>query len=177
MIKKKATKIVYKNPWMTVREDTVEFQNGHTGIYGVVEKDHFALIIPFDGTHFHLVEQYRYATEKQSIEFPQGKHESDPSINPIDLANAELEEELGLVAKRVEKIGFLFEAPGYSNQGFHVFLATDLIQGENNPDMTETDLIHHKMTVQEFEQAVLCGEITDAPTIAAYGLLKIKKLI
>jgi len=174
MIRQTSTKTVYKNPWMTVREDKVEFPNGHKGIYGVVEKDHFALIIPFDGTHFHLVEQYRYPTGEQSIEFPQGKHEDNPTINPIDLANAELEEEIGLVANEMNEIGFLFEAPGYSNQGFHIFFATDLSEGQKKPDVTETDLVHHKMTIEEFEQAVLSGKITDAPTISAYGLWKIK---
>lgn len=177
MTKQLSTKTVYKNPWMTVREDDVEFSNGHQGIYGVVEKDHFALIIPFDGTHLHLVEQYRYATGKQSIEFPQGKHEDNASISPIDLANAELEEEIGLVSAEIKEIGFFYEAPGYSNQGFHIFFATDLSLGKKNPDVTETDLIHHKMTVSEFEKAVLSGKITDAPTISAYGLLKIKKLL
>lgn len=157
---------------MKVREDKVEFSNGHKGIYGVVEKDHFALIIPFDGTHLHLVEQYRYPTGKQSIEFPQGKHEDTATINPVELANAELEEELGLVADEITEIGFLYEAPGYCNQGFHIFFATGLSQGKKNPDVTETDLKHHKMTIEEFEQAVLSGRITDAPTISAYGLWK-----
>lgn len=177
MIKQLTTKIVYKNPWMKVREDGVEFSNGHQGIYGVVEKDHFALIVPFDGTHFHLVKQFRYPTNNYSVEFPQGKHENNPSINPIDLANAELEEEIGLTALSMRKIGFLYEAPGYSNQGFHLFLATDLKKGENKPDITEADLTHIKMTVDEFEQAVVSGDITDAPTISAYGLLKVKKII
>ncbi len=177
MIKQLATKVVYKNPWMTVREDEVEFANGHTGIYGVVEKDHFALIVPFDGTHFHLVSQFRYATQEQSIEFPQGKHENDPSLDAVALAKAELQEELGLTATQFEKIGFLYEASGYSNQGFYVFLATELSEGQTNFDQTEADLLHLKMTVQEFEQAVIAGQITDAPTLSAYGLLKIKKIV
>lgn len=177
MTKQLSTKTVYTNPWMTVREDAVEFANGHQGIYGVVEKDHFALIIPFDGTHLHLVEQYRYATGKHSLEFPQGTHEDDASLSPIDLANAELEEEIGLVAGEIKEIGFLYEAPGYSNQGFHIFLASNLSEGQKKPDVTETDLVHHMMTMQEFEEAVLSGRITDAPTISAYGVLKIKKVL
>jgi 8-oxo-dGTP pyrophosphatase MutT (NUDIX family) len=177
MIKQLSTKTVYKNPWMTVREDQVEFSNGHQGIYGVVEKDHFALIVPFDGRHFHLVKQYRYSTGVDSIEFPQGKHEDATAMSPIDLANAELEEEIGLRTKKIEEIGFFYEAPGYSNQGFHLFLATDLYEGQAKPDMTESDLVHVTMTVEEFEQAIIKGEITDAPTISAYGLLKVKKVI
>ena len=46
-------RIVYQNPWMKVREDVVEFPNGKRGIYGLVEKDDFSLIIPFDGEKFY----------------------------------------------------------------------------------------------------------------------------
>jgi hypothetical protein len=37
---------VYRNAWMTVREDQVERDDGSTGIYGVVDKPDFALVIP-----------------------------------------------------------------------------------------------------------------------------------
>lgn len=176
MTKQLSSKTVYQNPWMVVREDEVEFPNGHRGIYGVVEKTDFALIIPFDGTHFHLVKQYRYPTEQDSIEFPQGKHESDRQMDPTDLAKAELQEETGLVAKKMEHLGFFHEAPGYSNQGFHIFLATKLTKGETHLDITETGLETLTLTPHEFERAVINGKITDSPTISAYGLWKIKNL-
>ena len=34
---------------MTLREDQIAYQNGDHGIYGVVDKPDFVLIIPFDG--------------------------------------------------------------------------------------------------------------------------------
>jgi ADP-ribose pyrophosphatase len=177
MIKKLSSKIVYENPWMTVREDEVEFGNQHRGIYGVVDKSDFALIIPFDGVHLYLVKQYRYPIKESSLEFPQGKHEDDPNANPLDLARAELLEETGLVANIIKEIGFLHEAPGYSSQGFHIFIATDLIEGNNQPDITEDDLESIKVTIVEFEEMVKTGEILDAPTVSAFGLLKINRII
>lgn len=177
MIKQLSTKMVYKNPWMRVNEDEVELSNGHTGIYGVVDKSDFALIIPFDGINFHLVKQYRYPTKQDSIEFPQGKHENNSESDPLELAKAELLEETGLEAKSMTHIGFFHEAPGYSNQGFHIYLATDLTQKENKLDVTEAGLERLTMTKDEFEQAVLNGEVTDAPTISAYGLLQMKKVL
>ncbi|MEX0895382.1 MAG: NUDIX hydrolase [Patescibacteria group bacterium] len=177
MIKKKSGKVVYQNPWMEVREDQVVFQNGHEGIYGVVHKDHFALIIPFDGEKLHLVKQYRYAPQTYSIEFPQGKHENEDNSDHHKLAQAELAEETGFVADSMKKIGFMLEAPGYSDQGFHIYFATDLKHGEKRPDKTEADLEHIQMTKDELEEFIANGNITDAPTIASYGLLKVKKLI
>lgn len=177
MIKQLSTKIVYENPWMKVREDQVEFIGGHTGIYGVIEKSHFAIIIPYDGENFHLVKQYRYAISLNSVEFPQGVHEDEEDIDPLTLAKAELLEETGLIAHTMIHIGFLYEAGGYCNQGFHIYFATDLTQRESKLDLTEEGLEKLIMTPEEFEQAVISGGITDAPTVSAYGLLKMKKVL
>jgi 8-oxo-dGTP pyrophosphatase MutT (NUDIX family) len=174
MIKQLTTKIVYQNPWMKVLEDEVEFQNGHKGIYGVVDKSDFALIIPFDGKKFHLVKQYRYPTKQESIEFPQGKHENNPDEDSIHMARTELLEETGFEARKLTHIGFLHEAPGYSNQGFHIYLATQLTKKETKLDVTEAGLERLELTLQEFLQAIKNSEITDAPTISAYGLLIVK---
>lgn len=177
MIKQLSTKKVYKNPWMVVREDVVEFPNGHQGIYGIIDKPDFALVIPFDGLRFYLVKQYRYPISKTSIEFPQGKHKENSQMDPLELAKEELLEETGLVAEKIIEIGFLYEAPGYSNQGFHIFFATGLTQKETKLDVTETDLETLTMSPGEFEQAIDTGKITDASTVSAYGLLKIKKIL
>ena len=40
---------VYANAWMTVREDPIRRADGSTGIYGVVDKPDFALVIPLHG--------------------------------------------------------------------------------------------------------------------------------
>jgi hypothetical protein len=51
---------VYRNPWIRVREDAVVRDDGSTGVYGVVEKPHFALVIPAERNGFWLVEQFRH---------------------------------------------------------------------------------------------------------------------
>ncbi|ONH29133.1 hypothetical protein BL253_17095 [Pseudofrankia asymbiotica] len=52
--------MVYENPWMRVREDAIVRTGGVEGIYGVVEKPDFALVIPMDAGGVWLVEQHRY---------------------------------------------------------------------------------------------------------------------
>ena len=39
---------VYRNPWIRVREDAVERADGSAGVYSVVEKPHFALVLPHE---------------------------------------------------------------------------------------------------------------------------------
>ena len=70
-----ATREVYRNHWMRVREDEILRSNGGKGIYGVVEKYDGAIILPIDEGRVWLVEQYRYAIKERSLELPQGSWE------------------------------------------------------------------------------------------------------
>ena len=56
---------------MRVREDTIRRRDGSIGIYGVVEKPDFVVIVPIeDDGRLHLVEQYRYPVEGRYWELP-----------------------------------------------------------------------------------------------------------
>lgn len=177
MIKQLTTKVVYKNPWISVREDQVEFANEYKGIYGVVDSQDFMLVVPFDGTYLYLVKQYRYPIQKYTFEFPQGKHEGDMTSEPAVIAQLELQEETGMIAGEIKKIGYLYGAPGHASYGFHIFFATDLQGGERKLDITEAGLETKKVSIQEFEQMILAGEIVDGPTVATYSLLKIHEIL
>lgn len=124
---------------MVVREDDIERHDGEPGIFGVVEKPDFALVIPFDGDGFYVVEQYRYPVAGRYIEFPQGSWEDSPGADTTELARGELAEETGLRAGSITRLGHLYQAYGYSNQGFHVFLATNLTSGEQTLSVSERD--------------------------------------
>ena len=54
-----STREVYKNHWMRLREDQILRSNGKRGIYGVVEKEDAAIILPVDNGRVWLVEQFR----------------------------------------------------------------------------------------------------------------------
>jgi 8-oxo-dGTP pyrophosphatase MutT (NUDIX family) len=172
-IKTLASRQVYKNRWLRLREDQIERPDGSRSIYGVVEKPDFAVIIPRDGDDFVLVEQYRYTVRTRCIEFPQGAWEDMPDANPEDLARGELQEETGLVAGRMQYFGKFQSAYGFCEQAFHVFLATDLSQHETSPDPEEFDISVRRVPVANFEEMILRGEIIDSHTLAAYLLYKI----
>src|ERR1700752_729737 len=67
-----SNRFVYENRWMRVREDTNRRRDGSTGIYGVVEKSDFVVIVPVeDDGQVHLVEQYRCPVKGSYWELPQ----------------------------------------------------------------------------------------------------------
>ncbi|RRA49073.1 NUDIX hydrolase [Acidipila sp. EB88] len=171
-IKTLASREVYRNAWMRVREDDIERSNGKRGIYGVVEKDPCAVIIPLAGDTLYLVQQYRYTVQEVCLEFPQGGWEA-PDVDIRELAAGELREETGLRAGSLDYLGPMWIAYGFCNQQQHAFLATDLTQGETDFDPEEHDLSLHTVSVAEFEHMLLSGRIKDACTIAAWGLYKV----
>jgi hypothetical protein len=66
------SRVVYENPWLTLREDKIKRLDGSEGIYSVVDKPDFSVVIPFGNNGFHLAEQYRYPLRRRVWEFPQG---------------------------------------------------------------------------------------------------------
>ncbi|QNT68225.1 NUDIX hydrolase [Defluviicoccus vanus] len=74
------SRVVYRNRWMTVREDAILRADGAAGIYGVVERPDFVVVIPVeaDGS-VHLVEQYRYPVGARFWGLPQGACRSAPA--------------------------------------------------------------------------------------------------
>jgi ADP-ribose pyrophosphatase len=165
--------IVYENRWMRVREDNVRRRDGSKGIYGVVEKRDFAVIVPLDEGFTYLVEQYRYPIGGRYWEFPQGSWEDVPDINPLELARAELLEETGLIAGELHHAGHLFDSYGYSTQGYNIYLARELKQGEAKPEPSEQDMICRRFALSNVESMIRDGTIKDATTVAAFGLLRI----
>ena len=163
---------VYRNPWLTLREDEIRRPDGSAGIYSVVDKPDFALVIPSEEAGFHLVEQYRYPVRGRFWEFPQG---TGGATDPAGLARAELAEETGLRAGSLELLGHLHCAYGMSSQGFDVFLATDLTPGPSAREVTEQDMRQRLVSRDEFEAMVRSGLVTDDSTLAAYALLLMRE--
>jgi 8-oxo-dGTP pyrophosphatase MutT (NUDIX family) len=166
-----STRQVYANDWMTVREDAVRRPDGSDGVYGVIDKPTYALVIPRDGDRLHLVEQFRYPIGLRRWEFPAGTAPDRAAQDPAELAVRELVEETGLRAGRMDRIGTLDVAPGMSSQRGHVYLATDLTEGEAEREHTEQDMRQAWFTIGEFEEMIADGRITDAQSVAAYMLL------
>ena len=164
-----ATREVYRNHWLRLREDEILRSNGEKGIYGVVDKDDCAIILPIDNGRVWLVEQFRYTIQERAWELPQGGWEME-AVDPEALARGELKEETGLVAARMTYLGWLWIAYGFARQKQHVYLATGLTESEREPDAEEHDLVVRSFAVEEFEEMMVNGTIRDNSTLSAWGL-------
>ena len=156
---------------MTVREDAIRRPDGSPGLYGVIDKPHYALVIAHAGDgRYGLVEQFRYPLGLRRWEFPQGTV-GLTELEPAVLAARELHEETGLRAADLTRLGMLDVAAGMSSQRGHVFLATGISEGAAQREHEEQDIRSQWFSRTEVERMILAGEITDAQSIAAYATL------
>ena len=141
----------------TVKEGDVTYQRE------VVHHHGSAVIIPvFDDGTVVLVRQYRHPAVRYLLEVPAGTLADGE--RPDAGAARELQEELGLVAARLEKLSEFFVSPGFCEEKMWVYLATELSEGKQLLDEDEVLEIVRLPIVDALEM-ITSGEIQDAKTI------------
>ncbi|MDQ2795726.1 MAG: NUDIX hydrolase [Actinomycetota bacterium] len=165
-----STREVYRNEWLRLREDEVEFPDGSRGLYSVIEKQDFVVVLARENDGFWLVEQFRYPVGSREWEFPQGGWPSGRSGTAAELAEAELREETGLRAGTLIRLGRLHAAYGFSDQGYEVFLATDLTPGPPERESTESDMVAQWHSENAIRAMIRAGTLADAHSVAALAL-------
>ncbi|MFM1962524.1 MAG: hypothetical protein RLZZ172_1369 [Bacteroidota bacterium] len=163
----------YDNPWITVTEYGVLNPSQKPGIYGKVHFKNIAVgVIPLDDRgNIYLVGQFRFTIDKYSIEIPEGG--SLINLSPLDSAKRELLEETGIQANVWEHVLTMHLSNSVTDELALVYLATDLIFGDSEPEETEKiDFI--KLPIEKAYQMVMDHEITDSMSVA--GILHAKIL-
>ncbi len=173
-IERVASREVYRNPWVVLREDDIRRADGSPGIYAVLERPTYALVMPYDGDRFRLVEQFRYPVGARRWEFPQGTAPDLADLEPVELAARELREETGLRATVFEALGQIDVAAGIMNQRGCVFLATGIVEGEPEREHEEQDMRSAWFSREEVERMIRSGVIVDAQSLAAYALFLLR---
>ncbi len=140
-----------------VREDGVEYERE------IVEHRGSAVVVPvFDDLTVGLVRQYRHAAGEFLLEVPAGSLEAGE--DPESGARRELEEEVGVVAGRVEKLAEFFVSPGFLSELMHVYLATELAATVQRLEFDEIIAVR-RVSFDDLFEMIRAGEIRDAKTI------------
>lgn len=147
----------------TIREGDKTYQRE------VVRHPGSAVIIPIfeDGT-IALVRQYRHPAVRYLLEAPAGTLKRGEA--PEAGAARELEEELGYVAGRLEKLTEFFVSPGFCEEKMWVYLATEMT--ETAQQLDDDEIV--EVVRIPFSQAlsmITTGEIDDAKTIIGVMLV------
>lgn len=141
----------------TVQEGDLVYQRD------VVRHPGSAVIVPvFADETVALVKQYRHPAVRYLLEVPAGtlKDRERPEVG----AARELEEELGVVAGKLEKLSEFFVSPGFCEEKMWVYLATELT--ETSQQLDDDELIEIvRVSFAEALEMITDGEIEDAKTI------------
>lgn len=129
----------------------------------VVHHPGSAVIIPVfsDGT-VALVRQYRHPAVRYLLEAPAGTLRRGEA--PEAGAARELEEELGVVAGRLEQLTEFFVSPGFCEEKMWVYLATELT--ETKQQLEDDEILEIvRLPFSQTLSMITSGEIDDAKTI------------
>jgi ADP-ribose pyrophosphatase len=156
------SKQVFSGRVFSVTVDTVR-EGDKTYVREVVHHPGSAVILPvFDDGTIALVRQYRHPAARYLLELPAGT--LNDKERPEEGAARELEEELGLVAGKMEKLSEFFISPGFCEEKMWLYLATDLT--ETAQRLEEDEMIEVvRLPIDRALQMVTDGEIEDAKTI------------
>ena len=156
------SKKIFSGRVFDVTVDTVR-EGDKTYVREVVHHPGSAVILPaFEDGTIALVRQYRHPAVRYLLELPAGT--LNDKERPEDGASRELEEELGLVAGRMEKLSEFFVSPGFCEEKMWLYLATDLTETQQGLEDDEV-LEVVRLPLDRALQMITDGEIEDAKTI------------
>lgn len=163
---RRTRRVAYENPWITVWHDDVTRPDGSPGIYGVVHFANLAAgVVAIDGDdRIVLVGQHRYTLDAYSWEIPEGGVPAGESA--LAGAQRELREETGVEAATWLELARVDLSNSISDERAVLFVATDLVVGEADPDPTEA-LTLRWVPFDEAVAMTLDGRISDVMSVAA----------
>ncbi len=148
-----------------VSRERVTLPNGQIAELDIVHHPGAAAVVPFvSADDVLLIRQFRHAAGGTILEVPAGK--LDPGDTPEACAARELEEEAGRRAGRLEKLGWIFTTPGFTDEVIHLFAAFEL---ETVPTRHEDDEVIEvlRLPLAEALELVWRGELTDGKSAVA----------
>lgn len=168
--KKVSSEKLYEGYIVDLSIDTIELPNGKMSKREVIHHSGAVAIVPIDPDgNVVMVKQFRYAAGRVLLEIPAGTLEDGE--DPHKCAIRELQEEVSLKPGRLQKLGGIFVAPGYTTEFIHLYLATDLSESKLNMDEDEFIEVV-RLTLPEALNKIAAGEIIDAKSVSGLFMAK-----
>lgn len=166
-VQRLSREVAFENePFMTLYADQVEFPTGAKGLYTVVNRPDFVMIVPIDSEgNTYLVKQHRYPIDDSPLEFAAGR--VDPDEDMYDAAKRELREELGLEAGSLVHVGSAWVSTGVATNKGHYFFAQNITNlGKQELDETESiDII--KVAYSDLDSMIEGEKVNDQHVLGA----------
>jgi ADP-ribose pyrophosphatase len=172
--KLKKSEILFRGKVFDLQVDEIEYDSGTLGTRETAITPGGSVVVPLTKENkIILINQFRYSFKKFILELPAGR--LDAGEDPYDCAVRELEEETGYKAGKIEKLGAIYTTPGFCTEVLHIYLATELQPGKHNREEGEYGMEVIEFSLDEVEEKIRTGEITDAKTICGIHMALLRK--
>jgi ADP-ribose pyrophosphatase len=160
-----STQRIFSGRIVTLDLNEIELPDGQHQKREIIRHPGAVALIALDNQgHVLLVRQFRSAAAQIMSEIPAGV--LNLGEDPMTAAIRELQEETGFKPGKIESLGGLYTAPGYTTEFIHLFVATQLIAAPLPQDEDEFIELDH-VTLADALAMIDRGEIQDAKTIVA----------
>jgi ADP-ribose pyrophosphatase len=146
--------------------EEVRLENGVVTTLDVIKHPGASLVVPLhDDGSMSMIQQHRHCAQRKLWEFPAGTRGTGESHERC--AVRELEEEAGLVADSMVRMGSIFTAPGFTDEEIVLFVATGLRETKQNLDDDEVIVAVQRFSLEDLEAMLARGELQDAKSLSA----------
>ncbi len=157
--------VLADDPYAIALREAVEFPDGRFGLYNRFVFPPGIVALPVLRGEIIVMYRYRHGTRSWHYEFPRGM--VDTGENKETAVKRELFEEIGASTNEVVAMGGIHSSSGITNEYNDAFLAR--VSNIGTLDRHEAVLRVEVMSPRDFSRKIAAGEITDAPTLAAYA--------
>lgn len=171
--------IILNDQKILILRDLVKFPDGHKGSYFRVMNQadlrggQGAVVLPTMNGKYLLLRQYRHPTRSWSYEVPRGFGE--PGVPAEQQAEDEVRQETqGDIAELID-LGIYHSNTGLEGNKVKLYFAK--LKSIGKPAQNEGIESFHWVSLNELENMIATGKITDGFTIAAYTRAKLRGLL
>ncbi|TAL48399.1 NUDIX hydrolase [archaeon] len=152
-------KTMYKSDWMQVILAEVKLSEKQTVKWDYIKTNGFIAIVAVDDkNNVYLVKEWRVAWKDYITQIPAGTCYDTTEEYRIEQVHNELREEIGMDARKVEKLLGPVPMSARENNAIHVYLATDLFESKKEADADEAIEVI-KMPFLEAHKLLRSGKI------------------
>jgi 8-oxo-dGTP pyrophosphatase MutT (NUDIX family) len=170
MTKRISTKKIFQKGRILIKDTNIKLDDNKNITFQFWDKADTVMIVPLlKNGNIAFIREYQVTLDAEMISLPKGRVEKNENL--LEIANKELQEEVGYKANSLVKIGTVSICPGYISGKTHIYLARNLVKSKLEGDeIWKISIFEYPL--KNFEKLIDEGKLFEARMITALYELK-----